>query len=53
MHIMLNRKEQSMHEPSYNKITHENEIDTYVATRAYPDRHEHCTEYTSPLSAFN
>ena len=32
-----------------------NEIDTYVATRAYPDRHEHCTEYiyTSPLSAFN
>ena len=42
-----------MHDPSCNKITHENDIDAYVATRAYPDTHEHYAEYTSPLSAFN
>ena len=24
-----------------------NEIDTYIATRAYPDTQEHCAEYTS------
>ena len=30
-----------------------NEIDTYVATRAYPDTQEHCAEYTSPLFVFN
>ena len=42
-----------MPDPSCNEITHKNEIDTCIATRAYPDTQEHCAEYTSPLSAFN
>ena len=42
-----------MHDPSCNKIHMKNEVDTYVATRAFPDTHEHCAEYTSPLSVFN